>query len=323
MKTTNEKTLSASTHDRRSAHRLLAKVAKDIGRPLPLGNGTNGPWQNMPVLSPSGFIGVLDIAHGIIILSNVRATRAILRITDGACSRSVHQAGGSGHVPAGWRRIVAYYTMDMSGEYHRSVTARATHVVWGIQTCYGEAGKMPHSEGEAWWSKDVPSPDEVPYSEIFETWQASGYYPSGVQMTDFFKSLGICAGQPGECAKGTFRMSAYSLGMGGYDMIPVRIAGGNMCRYEGGKEVDREVQLFAFGPRGLREKALASLDAKFQAWALQRLLDQAREIGEKLGICRGKHANGNWTDEETDRLKLIAALQSITTRFTGKVALSA
>ena len=323
MKNNDKKQLSKRTiADRRAAHAMVAEVARQIGRPMPLGNGTNGPWAHIPVLSPNGYIGVLDIARGVIVLSDVPATRAVLRITDGPSSVSVHEAGGSGDLPAGWRRIVAYYHTGMMGPYRRPVSARVTQVIWGLLTCYGQAGSIPwgESEGAGWW-RGIAKPDEAPYVEVEATWSGSRYYPSGVQVNTFFRSLGHNLAGPGERCQGASTMSHHRVGLDGYGYIPFRVEGGHMSHVVGGKEIDREVRVSFFGSRALRESALAAIDEQYQAWARKQFLAEARCLGERLGLCMGARANGAHADEETDRLKLIAVLEATITCMTGKVAL--
>lgn len=160
----------------------VAAAADAIGLPLPLGNGTNGPWHRQAVLDADGHFGVSDIAAGRILWTDAMAPSYVRRFAIAAKrTQSPHVAGGTGAVPTATSQVVVLLT---SGPRVRIVRPQPvpTRVVWGLQTCYGDCG-VPVTEND--WRTEWKPFANLPQVEIDEPQWCKIDFGCGVQAEIF------------------------------------------------------------------------------------------------------------------------------------------
>lgn len=129
--------------DAHKARAWVTAAARRIGLALPVGNGTNGPWQLQAVLDVNDRFGVLDISRGWIAWTDTIAPAYVRRFAL-SCQSAVspHDAGGSGKMGSAVKQIALTYSGE---ETARIVAPRpsVTWIEWGMQTCYGSVGNAP------------------------------------------------------------------------------------------------------------------------------------------------------------------------------------
>jgi hypothetical protein len=146
--------------ERARACHWLQLAAEAIGMPLPVGNGTNGPWNRTAVLDATNRFGLLDIARGAIVWTNVAAPiyvrRFAVRSNRGS---SPHMAGGTGGMGSAVTQIALTY--GMRGVPSPKIVVPHPTVIlieYGLQTCYGDVGRGPGQEYEQdTWRKFDPT----------------------------------------------------------------------------------------------------------------------------------------------------------------------
>lgn len=133
--------------DRDRAARWLELAAEAIGMPLPVGNGSGGPWQRAIVLDTAARVGLIDIAAGRIAWTDACAPSYVRRFAVGAhAAQSPHQAGGSGSLGArAVSQVTLIYGMRGAERPRLSPVPRpsVTEIEWGLRTCYGSCGDAP------------------------------------------------------------------------------------------------------------------------------------------------------------------------------------
>lgn len=168
--------------DYQRASSWLRRVSDMTALPLPLGNGTNGPWNRIPYVTDSGRYGLVDIAKGLAVEYDVLVPSYVRRFAQHVEDRaiSVHQAGGSGGAPTTWTQIAVV----LGGAAVRVVAPREVQplrIITGLSTCYGTIGGPVESTDMCWGTytavpqteTDEPQREEVPLGSGVdpEMWQ--------------------------------------------------------------------------------------------------------------------------------------------------------
>lgn len=123
--------------DVRIASDWLLRQSAQLHFPLPMGNGTNGPWNRIPLIDADGRLVLLDICRGVAYHSDAQAPAAAIRLAVSTVSaRSPHDAGGSGSMPVGCRQIALMLSPSHKSRTHVDMTARIIRVEHGFRTCY-------------------------------------------------------------------------------------------------------------------------------------------------------------------------------------------
>jgi len=146
------------------ARSWLMGVSEAAGLPLPLGNGTNGPWHLLAVSDGTRF-GVLDIAKGVLNITDAVLPDSVRMFVMVDSATSHHFAGGSGTLPNGWGQIpLVLFNTTKKAE----CTSRIIERTWGFRTCYGWTGTAPNpldgvfdTETDLPQWEDIESPREV------------------------------------------------------------------------------------------------------------------------------------------------------------------
>lgn len=135
--------------ERNRACRWLTTAADHIGMPLPVGNGTNGPWHRCAVLDAFGRLGIHDSAAGRIAWTDAAAPRYVRRFTCIASRAvSVSEAGGTGGMGSAHRQVALVFGIHGQAVPRISPMPRptVTWIEWGLSTCYGHCGRAPTSD---------------------------------------------------------------------------------------------------------------------------------------------------------------------------------
>jgi len=127
------------------ARRWMANASSAIGMPLPVGNGTNGPWHRVALIDADGRFGVGDIAAGRIAWTDMRAPRYVRRFAvEASAASSPHGAGGSGGMGSASAQVAL--ALLHGGHPARISPLPRPNVSWieyGIRTCYGTCEGAP------------------------------------------------------------------------------------------------------------------------------------------------------------------------------------
>lgn len=241
----------------------LAHVSTASGYPLPLGNGTNGPWNRIGCVTPDGYYGMVDIASGIAIETDAIMPWRVARFaTPISRAQSPHDAGGTGGVPQGWRQIAVILCGQNKSRRHMPTVVTVTHVTYGLSTCYGTIGSDPRKSG--YWAKKWMLPTAA-WAETDEPQREEIKMGMGVQskMWDEFRRT-----LPGYVSASPYISTA-----------TLTTSGGN---YSVGEE--KLVYIYMFGSKQQRQMTEALVRAAWGKWLAVRLCRDLYFALEKNGI---------------------------------------
>lgn len=184
--------------DVRRARRWIEHATGEMGMPMPVGNGTNGPWNRLAVVRESdGRLGVLDIAAGRLAVTDTPVPKYVRRFVMANTASSPHLAGGSGACPSGWGQVALTYYMrdDDKPPVIRFASPKVTWVIWGLRTCYGTCGDAPTGDDyRDTWAKLAQ--EKVPMSETDDSQWEEIPFGSGVDPELWSQYLRYRQAQP-------------------------------------------------------------------------------------------------------------------------------
>jgi hypothetical protein len=130
------------------ACRWLEMASQEIGMPLPIGNGTNGPWHRSAVIDANNKFGLCDIAAGRIAWTDTIVPPYVKRFAVYTSNiYSTNPVGGSGGAGTAHRQIALMYGMyGMAQPEIEKPHPKVIKIEWGLRTCYGNCGDIPSAD---------------------------------------------------------------------------------------------------------------------------------------------------------------------------------
>jgi hypothetical protein len=183
------------------ARRWLEVSSAAIGMPLPVGNGTNGPWHRIALARASDRrLGILDISRGRIAVTDLAVPAYVWAFAvppRRGKAISPHPAGGSGSLPSGWHQIALAYGGDHGVTISPLPRPTVVEIIYGFRTCYDTIGGPASSEE---YGREWSALSGVPQTETAEP-QTEAYLcgPRGMDIT---------------CAREMLEMIPYGYGRG-------------------------------------------------------------------------------------------------------------
>lgn len=121
----------------------LKSVSRDIALTLPTGNGTDGPWNLIPLLAPNGCLVIGDICRGVYYMTNAVVPTHVAKFALPVDkTHSPHPAGGTGAGP-GYMQIA----LLIPGTLIPCEVPTGNKIVsglWGFRNCYSTVDSLEY-----------------------------------------------------------------------------------------------------------------------------------------------------------------------------------